>query len=503
MTKDECLSQDIAAPTAAFAARARRQPPRLLWLPPLAICLLTGCATASWDWLPWRSKTAQAPATGPKDSFVMRGDDLERTSAADSPFQAELDAAKRLLQNQEYRQAERAFHKLANNKKAPLNLVDEALFLEAECQRLQNNLRDAEGTYRKYVKTYYRTGQFVESANRRLFEIANYWLEDTRKQMLAWEEQRDGKRLFVLPTAYFHVSKDKPFLDMEGHALQILEELSLADIKGAIRTVDGGPSIGEQALFYLATVKFFRKDYREADSYYSQLYERYPNSPMAPKAIKQSIICKQIMNGGTDYDTRTIEEARKLIDRYQTAYPEWNKDREWLTRQLGSVHLQQADRDFKIAEFYRRTSHPGSAFFYYELVKRRYPNTEYARKAEERMRELRDAAARDHGTTVTTKTVTAEAPNAFTPPGGLPPLAAAPDIPAAPPSGTMPPSAASAPSSIPAAQPTAAAPAPVLPPTILPPGPIAGPGNSPPPSIQEPVPIAPSSAPRLLPPGGM
>jgi hypothetical protein len=36
------------------------------------------------------------------------------------------------------------------------------------------------------------------------------------------------------------------------------------------------------------------------------------------------------------------------------------------------VRYQQAEKDFETAEFYRRTGHPGSAWFYYELVKRRY-----------------------------------------------------------------------------------------------------------------------------------
>jgi hypothetical protein len=41
-----------------------------------------------------------------------------------------------------------------------------------------------------------------------------------------------------------------------------------------------------------------------------------------------------------------------------------------------------------MAEFYRRTGHPGSAWFYYELVRRRYPGTLLAEKAGERMESL-------------------------------------------------------------------------------------------------------------------
>jgi hypothetical protein len=53
--------------------------------------------------------------------------------------------------------------------------------------------------------------------------------------------------------------------------------------------------------------------------------------------------------------------------------------------------LQQAEKDFRTAEFYRRTGHYGSAYFYYELVRRRYPGTPQAETSTQRMLELRHA----------------------------------------------------------------------------------------------------------------
>jgi RNA polymerase sigma factor (sigma-70 family) len=46
-------------------------------------------------------------------------------------------------------------------------------------------------------------------------------------------------------------------------------------------------------------------------------------------------------------------------------------------------------REFALAEFYRRTGHPGSASFYYELVSRRHPGTPYGDKAKQRLEEVR------------------------------------------------------------------------------------------------------------------
>jgi hypothetical protein len=61
-----------------------------------------------------------------------------------------------------------------------------------------------------------------------------------------------------------------------------------------------------------------------------------------------------------------------------------------LQNQLLTINLQQAEKDYGIAEFYRRTGHPGSAYFYYELVRRRYPGSKQADKATQRMAELKD-----------------------------------------------------------------------------------------------------------------
>jgi TolA-binding protein len=365
---------------------------------PALLLFSAGCVS-----LPWSTAKKTATASGPADSLVMRDGGLERDSAVDSEVQAELDKAKRLYQEKEYAQAEALFHKIAHAKgnwlssanatfhaqakKLALPIVDDALYYEAACQYYQSNYRAAEGTFRLYIKEF-RNGAHADEANRRLFDIANYWLDDTRTLMHAYEEKREGKRFWVLPVSYVHWGKDKPFLDSEGHAIQCLEDVRLNDI--------GGP-IGEKALFYIATIKFFREDYKDADYYYSQLYEHYPNSALAPKAIKQAIICKQLSTGGSCYDCRAVEESRKLIDVASRAYPQLvaKEQKEWMDRQLISINLQQADRDFNIAEFYRRTGHPGSAYFYYELVIRRYPNTTYADNAARRKTEVRDQVVQE------------------------------------------------------------------------------------------------------------
>jgi outer membrane protein assembly factor BamD (BamD/ComL family) len=360
----------------------------------LAVALAGGCAEDSnflnkLDPREMFRKVPEAPPA-PVDNFVMRGSGLEKDNTAEKgSAQAQLDGAKILYEQAKYADAENLFHAIARNTKNPPLVAEEALFYEADCEYMQGHYPKAESSFIKVLREFRLNGRFHNQANQRLFDIANFWLEDTRNLMKAYEEKREGKRWVVMPASFVHIDKEKPFLDMEGRALEALEEVRLNDISGPL---------GEKALFYIATVKFFREDYKDADYYYSQVWKNYPNGILAPKAMKYSILCKEMVNGGSAYDARPLKEAIDLIQ--QTgAFPELRNDSKFLERQMVNISNQLADKDYNIAEFYRRTGHPGSAYFYYELVRRRYPGTSYSEKAIKGLEEMRQKLDKQHAKT--------------------------------------------------------------------------------------------------------
>src|SRR5262249_13011110 len=59
------------------------------------------------------------------------------------------------------------------------------------------------------------------------------------------------------------------------------------------------------------------------------------------------------------------------------------------------INEQQAQKELKMGDFYRRTKKPCSAWFYYDLVCRRYPQTQAAKEAQVKLAELRDKAVRE------------------------------------------------------------------------------------------------------------
>jgi outer membrane protein assembly factor BamD (BamD/ComL family) len=339
------------------------------------LVISSGCDTPSWF-----RRDEPAPPIG----MVMRDGQLvpDPNGGRGSP---ELAAAHELYRADQFSAAEKAFRKIADNTRNAPSVGEEARFYEAECLSKQDELPKACDTYHKMLIDF-PAGTYRDQAVRRMFDIANYWLDDTRTEMAEYREKEEGKRMFVVP-AVFHLEKKKPWVDEEGRALQTLERVHLNDISGPL---------ADKSLFLAGGVKFYRQDYKEADHFFSQLVEQHPNSPMAPQAIELAIISKHMSTGGADYDGRKVAEARIMVDTALRNYPQLAAEKNgFFERQIGSITFQQAQKDYQIGEFYRRTNHPGSAYFYYEIVRRRYPGTKWADLATDRMHELRAEVGRE------------------------------------------------------------------------------------------------------------
>jgi outer membrane protein assembly factor BamD (BamD/ComL family) len=346
-----------------------------------ALLLAGGCASS---WNPFKRPDPAAPTS---DGLVLRGGKLEKDrNPAPGTAAADLEAAKELYQKSEYAKAERVFAKVAEDKKATAQFQEEGRYFEGDCQRLQAHYPAAVATFKRQLKDF-PLGTYQRKALQQMFDIANYWLDETREVMKARAEQKEGKRTFVMPVSFVHMDKTKPFFDLEGNALATLEQVYLNDPTGPL---------GERALWYVGCVRYYHEDFVDADYYFSQIVKNYPNGEFAPKAVELSIICKQMATGGPEYDGRKVAEARQLVDTAAKSYPELvSQKSEFLHRQMLTINLQQAAKDYEVARFYDRTFHPGSAYFCYEIVRRRYPGTKYAEWSTTRMNVLREQAEKE------------------------------------------------------------------------------------------------------------
>lgn len=320
----------------------------------------------------WRDFLWEPPNTPIIDAMSVRAGGR---SVSPSELSPELAAAHEKFKAGDFSGAESAYHKIAENKKNPPTVAEEARFYEAECLYKTDSWPKACDTFNKTLLDF-PNGAYRMQCCQRMFDIANSWLDETRQALLAKKEVDEGKRWFTL-TPVVHFEKKKPFFDMEGRALQALDQVHLNDL--------GGP-LADKALFLAGGIKFYHEDYKEADYYYTQLVEQHPNSPLAPQAMERAIISKHMSTGGANYDGRKVAEARLLVDTALRAYPELAAQKSaFLERQLAGINFQQAEKDFNTADFYQRTGHPGSAYYYYGIVRKSYPNTRFADEASVRM----------------------------------------------------------------------------------------------------------------------
>jgi tetratricopeptide (TPR) repeat protein len=352
---------------------------------PVAYCLLSGCQNPGFhvDKLtrPW----VELPPP-PAEAIYRAGHWEEDAAPQPGTLAGDLASTKVLFNQGQYAEAGKMFHWLQGRAEREKNAdaYEECVFYEAECLYAQGEYPKARELYHQLLSPEKGnpSSRFRNEAVQRQFDIANNWLDVTRQEMRDWKEYEEGRRWVVVPRVV-SFDKEKPFLDAEGHALKACEAVYVQD--------PSGPRAAE-ALYRAGGVAFFRERYDEADNYYSTLVDQFPKTPQAPHALELAIQSKIHVTGGSEYDGRKLAEARQFVDTALRHYPELKDRRDFLERTLISINEQQAEKDFGIAEFYRRTKHSGSAYFYYELVRRRYAGTEWADKAAERMMELRAEA---------------------------------------------------------------------------------------------------------------
>jgi len=319
-----------------------------------------------------------------KDSAYTTVRSALTSSYHDSEAETKIARAEELYNQGNYLAAQDIFADLADNTYNPVLLAEKARYLEAECLRKRHHYTDAVATYNRQLQDF-PAGAYRERACTGLFEVAFHeWLEkDTLTEIEAeqagtlkpwWQRQR-------MPNPF---DPTRPMFDVETEALKALENVHTHDL--------AGPN-ADRALFWCGYVHFYRGRFEDADHFLSQLVEMHKDSKYRPAALEMAIAAKNNSTGGAVYDSQKASEALQLIHHVEATSPEHKAQdkREMLTRQKMAVRVQLAEKDFRMAEYYERTGHPASAYFYYELVCRRYPGTKFSDLARTRIETLEAA----------------------------------------------------------------------------------------------------------------
>jgi TolA-binding protein len=291
-----------------------------------------------------------------------------------------LQQAHDLFVHGQYARAEAVFRHIAQAGQRSQEFAEEARYYQAEALRHQNCFPRAAQVYHELLRDF-PGGAFREQANRRLFQIADYWLNDTREAMQLRAERMQGRRLLCWPPLRVHWSKEWPVVNAEGAALDLLAEVYRNEPDGPLAT---------KALFYSGNVWFFRKDYARADAQFAEIIRKHANDALCPGAIEVSILCKMLSIPENGTNGEGFAEMRRLIDLFRERYPvEAAAKADSLHRMLFFITTTEGASDFQAAERLEKAGDLRLACAGYEKVCRRNPESRFAEQARERLQQLR------------------------------------------------------------------------------------------------------------------
>lgn len=361
-----------------------------------AVVAASGCQSAGSYWTAWRMGTDSSlskPPTKeemnddrslmarwlspkaspygspqPRSSLILGSDGWKPMKAmADPKADAEFQAASRLFEQGKLEEAETAFKLIAKKRKgSPWG--EKSQFYLAESQFQRGKLVAAHDSLEVLHRDYPGT-MYLDKLVSREYAIAQTWLAQSDpkakpEQKLPWTAHFDGRL---------------PLLDVPGNGLKALEHVRQHDPTGPL---------ADDAVLRIADQHMADGTYDLAAMHYDQLSTDHPKSPHVQQAQLASIEARMKAYIGPEYNGSGLSEARKLIQQHMEAFPDRPINNEKLFHTLDLINDAQAERDYLVADYYRRTGKVISAEYYFGKVRHRYPKSPWAVKAKTQLAAL-------------------------------------------------------------------------------------------------------------------
>jgi TolA-binding protein len=272
----------------------------------------------------------------------------------------------RLFREKKYNAAANSFKKAV--ARGPHSAIEQdAMFMLAECFFFDDRYIKARDAYDGLVKEHPNT-RYLDTVIDREWAIARYW-EQHEEHSPDW---------FGTPNGY---DRTRPWLDTIGHAIKTYDNIRLND--------PTGPR-ADDAIMATANIYFQRGRFDDADYHYTLLRREYPRSELQFEAHLLGLQAKLRKYQGEDYDGTPLEEAKTLVKQLRMQFagrlPEEEKER--LATVEKQLNLEIATRDYRMAEYFDGTKHFGAARYYYAQVMKKYPNTDLAAQARDRLAQI-------------------------------------------------------------------------------------------------------------------
>lgn len=290
---------------------------------------------------------------------VDRKDWVEEAPPAPGTVEADLQDIRRLLARKDYRKADSKTKKLIKTLGEDHPRYPDLLIARAEAQIGRRRLNKAHLSLQEFLNRF--SGMTLTAEALRLeFVIAESYLKGEKHRWLGI-----------------------PLFSGKDDAIEILDQIS---------TDYPDSRLAELAIKVTADYMFDSGDPAIAELDYARLMREYPRGRYYEFAMRRSAEAALASFGGVHYDEAALIEAEERYRDYRRQYPD-AADQQGVGSILASIHAARAEKDFAIGEYYDRTSHYGSAIYYYRRVQQDWPGTIVATKATARLQLLGAAKA--------------------------------------------------------------------------------------------------------------
>lgn len=310
-----------------------------------------------------------------------------------SQGRAEFEEAEKLLKAGKHDEGEKILKKIIKKyKNAPVR--EDAQFQLAESQFARKRYSKAQDSYDRLVKDYPST-RYLDRFAKRQFEIAQYWLRSPKIvtgdaiQTVNYEEPKKSEPLKIdrpptndltrkIPILPNLTDRTRPAFDTEGRALEALKSIWMHDPTGPL---------ADDALMLSAGYYLQKEDWNEADRMYTLLRDEYPKSPHVEQAFILGSHVKLMSYQGPAYDSRKLEDSKKLKETTLKLYPK-HADRERFLEEIRKIEEALARHDWEMVEYYGRRKRPDAQAIYCRSIMDKYSSTKYADIARQKLAEL-------------------------------------------------------------------------------------------------------------------
>jgi len=141
-----------------------------------------------------------------------------------------------------------------------------------------------------------------------------------------------------------------------------------------------GSELAARALMTQADYYFQKNRFIEAQQTYQVVVDQYSKSQYYQTALRLNAEASHAIYLGYYYDGSSLEDAKFRYLQYQARFPD-DAARIGVGQRLDRINWQQGQKEYEIADFYRRTKKYSSAKYYCQYIMKRWPDTEWAQKA--------------------------------------------------------------------------------------------------------------------------